>query len=89
MQIRLPFLFAAFLLILTPVGLGQTRPSGPKDLEAEMPADAHRLKIGDAAPDFSLKGVDGKTYSLGEVNATELQSKLIDTLGAYYPPTGR
>ena len=34
------------------------------DLEAEMPPDAHHLKIGDAAPDFSLKGVDGKTYTL-------------------------
>ena len=43
----------------------QTRPSGGgskgKDLESEMPPDARRLKIGDAAPDFSLKGVDGRT----------------------------
>jgi peroxiredoxin len=36
------------------------------DLESELPPDAHHLKIGDAAPDFSLKGVDGKTYSLAD-----------------------
>jgi len=34
------------------------------DLESEMPADAHHLDIGDAAPDFSLPGIDGKTYTL-------------------------
>jgi len=35
------------------------------DLESELPPDAQHLKIGDAAPDFSLKGVDGKIYTLG------------------------
>src|SRR5437762_9560694 len=34
------------------------------DLESELPPDAHHLKIGDAAPDFSLKGMDGKIYTL-------------------------
>ena len=36
------------------------------DLESELPPDAHHLKIGDAAPDFSLKGVDGKMYALAD-----------------------
>jgi peroxiredoxin len=31
-----------------------------------LPADAHELKIGEAAPDFSLRGVDGKTCSLAD-----------------------
>jgi peroxiredoxin len=31
-----------------------------------LPPDAHQLQIGEAAPDFSLKGVDGKMYSLAD-----------------------
>jgi peroxiredoxin len=60
------------LLAFAPCAIGQTRPSGPRDLEVEMPADAHRLKIGDAAPDFSLKGVDGKTYSLADFKGAKI-----------------
>ena len=36
------------------------------DLESELPPDAHHLKIGEAAPGFALKGVDGKTYTLAD-----------------------
>jgi peroxiredoxin len=31
-----------------------------------LPADAHELKIGESAPDFSLPGVDGKMYSVAD-----------------------
>jgi peroxiredoxin len=43
---------------------GKSSGSKGTDLEASMPSDATRLNIGDAAPDFLLKGVDGKTYTL-------------------------
>ena len=36
------------------------------DLESTLPVNAHRLTIGDAAPDFSLKGTDDKIYSLAD-----------------------
>ncbi len=39
---------------------------GKIDLASELPADAHRLQLGDSAPDFHLKGVDGKFYSLAD-----------------------
>src|SRR3954471_13734653 len=39
---------------------------GTVDLESEMPPDAKRLALGDAAPDFHLKGIDGKFYSLAD-----------------------
>jgi peroxiredoxin len=50
-----------------PLAAQQAKKKG-KSANAEfgLPPDAHELKIGDAAPDFSLKGVDGKTYSLAD-----------------------
>ena len=67
MRYSLPRLTLTTLLVLASATLfAQTKQSGSKqvDYEAELPSDAHHLKIGDAAPDFSLKGVDGKIYSL-------------------------
>src|SRR5207248_4654784 len=54
-----------------------TKPAGERgskgvDLESLLPADAKRLKIGDAAPNFSLKGIDGKTYTLADFKDSPL-----------------
>jgi peroxiredoxin len=38
--------------------------------EKGLPADVRMLHIGDAAPDFSLKGVDGKMYSLKDFRSS-------------------
>lgn len=68
-HLRLALLTAACLALLL-AGSAQEKKrrdaSGRVDLESEMPADAHHLAIGDPAPDFSLKGVDGKMYSLAD-----------------------
>jgi peroxiredoxin len=34
--------------------------------ENGLPPDARELKLGDAAPDFKLKGIDGKMYTLAD-----------------------
>ena len=36
------------------------------DLASEAPPDTRTLKLGDPAPDFALKGVDDRTYSLAD-----------------------
>jgi peroxiredoxin len=59
---------AAMMLLACAAALAQQRQSGGKgeDLEKGLPADVHRLKIGDLAPDFSLRSVDGRTYTLAD-----------------------
>ena len=59
-------LFAAALLLSSLLYAQNNTGTKGVDLESELPPDAHHLKIGDAAPDFSLKGIDGKTYTLAD-----------------------
>ena len=58
---------------------------GTVDLESEMPADAKRLALGDAAPDFHLKGVDGKMYSLADFPASKAPVLMVVFLSNHCP----
>ncbi len=76
MRLRCFPLVALQLLLLSITTLqlsaadAKTRAPGARvDLRSEMPADAHVLALGDAAPDFRLPGIDGKTYSLADFKA--------------------
>ena len=71
-----PLLFAA-LTMASSQAADTATPSAPAAVETKtapakkadphaMPEGAQDLKIGDAAPDFSLPGIDGKTHTLAE-----------------------
>ena len=58
---------------------------GSVNLESEMPDDAHKLALGDAAPDFHLKGVDGKFYSLADFPAGQAPVLMVVFLSNHCP----
>ena len=58
---------------------------GTVNLESEMPADAKHLALGDAAPDFHLKGVDGKMYSLADFPASKAPVLMVVFLSNHCP----
>ena len=39
---------------------------------ADLPADFHKLAIGEQAPDFTLPGIDGRDWSLKDFSGTEV-----------------
>ena len=67
-------LILLLFLSIVSVSAQESRRSGSRggDLESELPPGVHELKIGDPAPDFSLRGVDGKMYSLADFKDVRL-----------------
>ena len=59
------FILAVFAVLITSTTvLAQL---GPKDGADLSPTDLNRIKVGQAAPDFSLEDVNGKTIMLSEL----------------------
>ena len=54
-------------------------------LERELPPDARQLALGDAAPDFHLRGIDGKTYSLADFPADKSPVLMVVFLSNHCP----
>jgi thiol-disulfide isomerase/thioredoxin len=59
------FTYPGFIALALALVLGRLQGAdAPITTDHGLPPDFHPLKIGDAAPDFSLPGIDGRTYSL-------------------------
>ena len=65
--------------ILTPAALAA------EDYEKLLPPDAKRLALGDAAPDFKLLGIDGKTYTLADFPASKSPLLMVAFLSNHCP----
>ncbi|MBI5768050.1 MAG: redoxin domain-containing protein [Verrucomicrobia bacterium] len=50
-----------------------------------LPPDAQRLALGDAAPDFKLPGIDGRTYSLADFPASKSPLLMVAFLSNHCP----
>jgi peroxiredoxin len=68
--------FVALAFALGATAADAKKKKGPATVKGEvtggLPPDARVLKLGDAAPDFKLLGIDGKTYTLADFKAAPL-----------------
>ena len=55
------------------------------EITGGLPADAKKLNLGDAAPDFSLLGIDGKTYTLADFPAQTAPVLMVVFLSNHCP----
>ena len=72
MKHLLPRFIAVGLLACSLVSAQEGGKRGMRAADAGLPPDARELKIGDAAPDFALRGVDGKIHTLADFKDSAL-----------------
>ena len=70
---KLPLLLATIVLsALCPLTQAQNPKAAEKPISKVHPDDIHDLKIGDAAPNFSLLGIDDKRHTLAEYRSAKV-----------------
>lgn len=60
------FLFIAALVLVGLVSAPAFAQLGPRDALKLAPTDLERIKIGQRAPDFTLRNLDGRSISLSD-----------------------
>src|SRR5687767_14121590 len=69
----LALLVGAVMFAAAAVAVAQEKKAAPaKKSSSGLPPDARELKLGDAAPDFRLLGIDGKMHTLADYKAAKL-----------------
>jgi peroxiredoxin len=67
-------------------GGGTKNTTGTKgEITGGLPADATKLHLGDAAPDFKLLGIDGRTYTLADFPAKSAPVLMVVFLSNHCP----
>ncbi len=70
---KLPLLLATIVLsAICPLTQAQNPEAAEKPISKVHPDDIYDLKIGDAAPDFSLLGIDDKRHTLAEYRSAKV-----------------
>lgn len=76
---KFPLLFVLSTLLSAVIACGAAQSGGKKkgasskgEVSGGLPPDARVLKLGDAAPDFNLLGIDGTTRTLADFKAAKL-----------------
>ena len=67
-----PFLVTIVFSALCPLTQAQNPKAAEKPISKVHPDDIHDLKIGDAAPDFTLLGIDDKRHTLADYRSAKI-----------------
>ena len=84
MKTTLPRILAA-AIALAVVSTASAADTKAKARDSRLVPDARVLKLGDAAPDFKLLGIDGKTYTLADFPAGKSPLLMVVFLSNHCP----
>ncbi|MEY2882142.1 MAG: hypothetical protein RLZZ15_4522 [Verrucomicrobiota bacterium] len=82
---KLPLPSRSFAVALLAAAFVFSPAPAAENYESLLPPDAKRLALGDAAPDFKLTGIDGRTYTLADFPAAKSELLMVAFLSNHCP----